>query len=163
MTPTAENTIVRKSVRVPIAIERAFSIFIEQMETWWPATHHIAPHPFQTIIVEPRVGGRWYERDAEGNDCSWGFVRAWDPPHLVTLSWHLQEDWSFDINADHASDIDIRFTSEGSSATLVELTHYNLERHGQNYRDLRDKLDGPGAWVSILEAYAKEVVEEEKA
>lgn len=163
MLPAAEKILVRKSVRVPIPIQQAFSIFIEQMETWWPATHHIAPNPFQTIIVEPRAGGRWYERDAQGNDCSWGFVRAWDPPRLVTLSWHLQEDWSFELDANHASDIDIRFTQEGPSATLVELTHYNLERHGERYLELRDKLDGPGAWVSILDAYAKRAGEEAQA
>lgn len=155
MPQTVEKAVVHKSVRVPVSIESAFSIFIEQMETWWPATHHIAPNPFQTIIVEPRVGGRWYERDAEGNDCSWGFVRAWDPPHLVTLSWHLQQDWSFDLDPEHASDIDIRFRGEGPSDTLVELTHYNLERHGEDYASLREKLEGPGAWISILEAYAK--------
>lgn len=163
MTQTTETIVVRKSVRVALPIERAFSIFIEQMETWWPATHHIAPNPFETIIIEPRPGGRWYERDAQGNDCSWGFVRAWDPPRLVTLSWHLQEDWSFDLKAEHASDIDIRFTQESPSTTLVELTHYNLERHGDNFMQLRDKLDGPGAWVTILEAYAKKAGEEEQA
>jgi hypothetical protein len=64
---------------------------------------------------------------------------------------------------EHASDIDIRFTAEGPSATLVELTHYNLERHGAYVTGLRDKLDGPGAWISILEAYDKRVREEEPA
>lgn len=163
MVPSVEKVLVYKRVRVPIPIALAFSIFIEQMETWWPATHHIAPNPFQAIIVEPRVGGRWYERDAQGNDCNWGFVRAWAPPHLVTLSWHLQEDWTFDVDAEHASEIDIRLTPEGASATLVELTHYNLERHGEKYLELRDKLDGPGAWVSILEAYATRVCREGNA
>lgn len=163
MAPIAENIIVRKSVRVALPIERAFSLFIEQMEAWWPATHHIAPTPFQTIIVEPRIGGRWYERDAQGNDCSWGFVRAWNPPELVTLSWHLQEDWSFDPSAERASDMDIRFTPESASTTLIELTHYNLERHGDKFLELRDKLEGPGAWITILESYAKKAGEEGQA
>ncbi len=155
MPEAAEKLLVRKSVRVSVPIERAFSVFLEQMETWWPATHHIAPQPFQTIIIEPRVGGRWYERDAEGNDCNWGFVRAWDPPRFVTLSWHLQQDWSYDADGEHASDVDLRFTAEGPDSTLVELTHYNLERHGEGYAALREQLDGSGAWGYVLDEYAK--------
>ena len=55
------GAVVRKSVRVQAPIERAFSVFVEQMERWWPATHHIGKTPFEAIFVEPRVGGRWYE------------------------------------------------------------------------------------------------------
>lgn len=151
----AEKAVVRKSVRVPVSIERAFSVFVEQMETWWPATHHLAPHPFQVIVVEPRVGGRWYERDAYGNEGIWGFVRAWDPPHLVTLSWHVQPDWTCDPGFDRASDVDIRFTAEAPSSTLVDLTHYNLERHGESFLEYRDKMDGPGAWMFVIGEYAR--------
>ena len=155
MPEAAEKAVVRKAVRVSAPIERAFSVFVEQMETWWPATHHLAPNPFQVIVVEPRVGGRWYERDADGNEGIWGFVRAWDPPHLVTLSWHVQPDWSCSPDLDRASDVDIRFTAEGSSSTLVELTHYNLERHGEGFEEYREKMDGPGAWTFVLGEYAR--------
>src|SRR5271170_5151359 len=86
MANTVEEAVVRKTVRVQAPIERAFSVFVEQMETWWPATHHIGKTPFEAIFVEPRVGGRWYERNVEGNQCDWGTVLAWDPPHRVTFS-----------------------------------------------------------------------------
>jgi uncharacterized protein YndB with AHSA1/START domain len=86
---TNEEAVVRKSVRVEAPIARAFSVFVEQMETWWPATHHIGKNAFAAIFVEPRVGGRWYERDVEGNLCDWGTVLAWDPPNRVAFSWHI--------------------------------------------------------------------------
>ncbi len=155
MTKTVEEAVVRKSIRVQVPIERAFSVFVEQMEVWWPPAHHIGAKPFQSIFVEPRVGGRWYERDAEGNECNWGQVRAWDPPRLVTFSWHLGPDWKFDPDLAKASDVAIRFTSEGASATLVELEHSGIERHGDGYEQLRVALDGPGAWVDTLAAFAK--------
>jgi hypothetical protein len=41
--------------------------------------------------------------------------------------------------------------------TLVELTHSKLERHGEGYEQLRAVFDGPGAWIHILESYAKRV------
>jgi hypothetical protein len=90
MARTLEEAVVRKSVRVQGSVERAFSIFVEQMETWWPADHHIGKEAFQSIFVEPRVGGRWYERDAKGNECSWGHVLAWEGRPRVTFWWHLR-------------------------------------------------------------------------
>jgi uncharacterized protein YndB with AHSA1/START domain len=154
MSKTVEEAVVRKSIRVQVPIERAFSVFVEQMEMWWPPEHHIGAKPFQSIFVEPRVGGRWYERDAEGNECNWGQVRAWDPPRLVTFSWHLGPGWKFDPDLAKASAVAIRFTSEGASATLIELEHSGLERHGEGYEQLRVALDGPGAWGDTLAAFA---------
>ena len=157
MTEAVEGAVVRKSVRVKVPIEQAFSVFVEQMESWWPSTHHIAPQPFQTIFVEPRPGGRWFERDAQGNECTWGHVLAWSPPNAVTLSWHLQMDWKYDPDPEKASELEIRFMPEGQAVTLVELTHSRLERHGEGYEQMRATLDGPGAWIGILAEYAKRV------
>ena len=160
MSNTVEEAVVRKSVRVQVPIERAFSLFVEQMETWWPATHHIGEKPFETIFVEPRVGGRWYERDVAGNLNDWGTVLAWDPPHRVTFSWHVgpghdQPDWVCDRDVAKASEVEIRFSAEGPATTLVELEHSKLERHGEGYQKLREIFDGPGAWQEILLLFAK--------
>lgn len=157
-----DECVVRKSVVVKAPVERAFSVFVEQMETWWPATHHIGKTPFEAIFVEPMVGGRWYERDVDGKQVDWGKVLAWDPPHRVTLSWHVgpghdSPDWLCDPDPAKASEVEICFTPEGQSATLVVLTHSKLERHGEGYQELRAMFDGPGAWSGILECFAKRV------
>jgi uncharacterized protein YndB with AHSA1/START domain len=155
---------VFKSVRVKAPIQRAWSVFVEQMETWWPATHHIGKTSFEAIFVEPHVGGRWYERNAEGQQCDWGTVLAWEPPRRVTFSWHVgpghdQPDWVCDPDIAKASEVEIRFTEESQGTTLVELTHSKLERHGEGAAQLRDVFDGPGAWAGILEFYSKKVSE----
>jgi uncharacterized protein YndB with AHSA1/START domain len=160
MANTLAEGIVRKSVHVKAPIERAFSVFVEQMETWWPATHHIGKTPFEAIFVEPRVGGRWYERNAEGQQCDWGTVLAWDPPHRVALSWHVgpghdQPDWVCDPDKTKASEVEISFKQEEPGVTFVELVHSKLERHGEGWEQLRAVFDGPGAWVDILALYAK--------
>jgi uncharacterized protein YndB with AHSA1/START domain len=154
MIKTVDGAVVRKSARVQAPIERAFSVFVEQMETWWPAEHHIAAQPFQSIFVEPRAGGRWYERDADGNECEWGRVLVWEPPHRVTLSWHLGPDWEFNPDPAKASEVEIRFTAEAPSTTVVELEHSAIERHGEGYEQLRDLLDGPDAWTLTLARFA---------
>jgi uncharacterized protein YndB with AHSA1/START domain len=163
MASTVEAAVVRKSVRVQASVERAFSVFVEQMETWWPATHHIGSTPFEAIFVEPRVGGRWYERNAKGEICEWGKVLKWDPPHCVAFSWHVgpghgSPEWKFDPDMSKASEVEIRFMAEGLG-TLVELEHSKLERHGEGYEHLRAMFDGPGAWEGILAEFAKKLAE----
>jgi uncharacterized protein YndB with AHSA1/START domain len=163
MASTVEAAVVRKSVRVAASVERAFSVFVEQMETWWPATHHIGGTPFEAIFVEPRVGGRWYERNAKGEICEWGKVLRWEPPHCVAFSWHVgpghdSPDWKFDPDMSKASEVEIRFMADGLG-TLVELEHSKLERHGEGYDQLRTLFDGPGAWAGILAEYAKKFTE----
>ena len=160
MPTSAEEAVVRKAVLVHAGINRAFSVFVEQMETWWPATHHIGSTPFESIFVEPRVGGRWYERSAQGEQCDWGKVIAWDPPHRVTFAWHLgpgddKENWKFDPDPDKASEVEISFIPEGPAATRVTLEHRCLERHGEGYQKLVALFDGPDAWMGILEHFAR--------
>jgi uncharacterized protein YndB with AHSA1/START domain len=155
MSEIAEEAVVRKSLRVQVPVERAFSAFVENMEAWWPAAHHIGANPFQTIFIEPRNGGRWYERDAQGNECDWGRVLAWEPPHKVTYSWHLGPDWKFDPDLAKASEVEIRFTAEALLVTIVELTHSAIERHGGGHERLRAILDSPDAWQTTLAEYAK--------
>ena len=54
-----------------------------------------------------------------------------------------------------SSDVAIRFTSEGPEATLVELKHTGIERHGEGYEQLRAALDSPNAWERTLAEFAK--------
>ena len=167
MGSSVEETVVRKSVLVRATVERAFSVFVEQMETWWPATHHMAKDAFELIVVEPRVGGRWYERDANGVEGDWGTVLLWDPPHLVRLSWHVapsesSEEWKYDPDPQRASEVQIRFVQAANGMTLVELEHSKLERHGGNTQLLRTVFDGPGAWEGMLALFAKKLDERDE-
>jgi hypothetical protein len=159
MTEAAEEAVVRKAVHVKASIERAFSVFVEQMGRWWPASHHLGKTPFETIIIEPRAGGKWYERNAAGERCEWGTVLKWDPPHRATFSWHLGPghggpDWVMDPDPTKASEVEVRFTAEGPGATLVELIHSKLDRHGEGYEELRAIFERPTAWQGVLEFYA---------
>src|ERR1700744_4128608 len=109
---------VFKSVRVKAPLERAWSVFVEQMDSWWPAAHHIGKTPFEAIFIEPRVAGRWYERTAKGELCDWGTVLDWHPPRLVRLSWHVgpghdSPEWVAEMDMAKASEVEIRFTAEG--------------------------------------------------
>jgi len=153
----ARAGVVEKTLSVNVPIARAFAVFTQNMGAWWPATHHIAKQAFAEITVEPRAGGRWFERAADGGECEWGRVVAWEPPHRVVFSWHLQTDWKFDPNPEKASEVEIRFFAEGAEKTRLELEHRGLERHGMGWEQLRAGVDSPGGWSTILEQFAKAV------
>ena len=52
-----EEIAVRKQLRVKCSVDRTFSVYVEQMQRWWPPSHHIASEPFESIFIEPRVDG----------------------------------------------------------------------------------------------------------
>ena len=58
---------VRKSINVAAAPDRAFHVFTEGMSRWWIKSHSINKSPIKEIVIEPRVGGRWYERGEDGS------------------------------------------------------------------------------------------------
>src|SRR3984957_6109844 len=59
---------VRKSVRVKVDVARAFRVFTEEMDSWWPRTHHIGGSPMKRVVVEPRAGGASYTKHKDGNN-----------------------------------------------------------------------------------------------
>ncbi len=119
---------INQSVTVAVPPQRAFELFTGRMGDWWMASHHIAEKPFVAIEIEPRAGGRWYERDADGGTCEWGKVLDWDPPHRVLLAWQLKADFSYD--PDFVTELEIAFAAEGTG-TRVTLTHSDLHKFGE--------------------------------
>lgn len=146
---------IKRSVTVDASPERAFEVFTEGFSRWWPiASHHIGEKMAVEVFIEPGVGGRWFERDADGGECDWGFVTAWEPPHRVVLSWHLTPEYRFDPDPDAASEVEVRFTPQ-DDGTLVELEHRGFERRAAGGAQIRETVSGEGGWTELLQMYAK--------
>ena len=108
---------VRKVVSVKAPAEIAWKMFTEKISTWWPlATHKIGKAKAVDAVIEPRVGGRWYERGDDGSTCDWGCVLAWDPPARLMLSWDINADWQHDPNL--KTEVEVRFIADGKGGTL---------------------------------------------
>ncbi len=154
---TASSTLlVRKSIHVAASPERAFRVFTEQLGSWWPlATHHIGKVDAKDAVIEPRVGGRFFERGVDGSECLWGHVLAWDPPRRVILSWELNADWAHDPSIE--CEVEVTFLAEGDG-TRVELEHRGFESYGEKAEEIRKSVDSPGGWTGILAEYAKRAV-----
>ena len=80
---------LRKVVSVKAPREVAWRVFTERMGSWWPlATHKIGKAKAVDAVIEPRAGGRWYERGDDGSTCDWGRVLSWSPPSRRRV-WRL--------------------------------------------------------------------------
>lgn len=131
---------------------RAFDFFTAHMTRWWRADHHIGHAALQSIVLEPRVGGRWYEVGVDGSTCEWGKVLAWEPPARFVLAWQLDQDWRYD--ADLITELEVRFVPEGTG-TRVELEHRNIDRFGDKAGKVREALDSAEGWLGALLAFSQ--------
>src|SRR4029453_8370649 len=140
------------SVRVPPIV--AWGGFTEKMGTWGPlATHKIGKGKGVGRVIEPRVGGRWYERGEDGSTCDWGRVLAWEPPSRLMLSWGISADWQYDPNL--KTEVEIRFIAEGKDGTPAELEHRSLDRYGERRDQMRGIFDSEGGWSGLLASFAR--------
>jgi uncharacterized protein YndB with AHSA1/START domain len=149
----ATDEAVRREITVAAPPERAFSVFAERFDAWWPRTHHIGAAEMEEAIIEPRAGGRWYERGVDGSECDWGEVLAYDPPRRLLLSWHLNGEWAYDPDPAHASEVEVTFTPAGGG-TRVVLVHRGFERTGATGDALRRGVSAEGGWGGLLGLYA---------
>lgn len=122
---------------------------------WWPHEHHLGNADLLDVIIEPRVGGRWYECTADGAECDWGRVLFWEPPRRLVLAWHLKPTWD-GVDPDRASTVEITFEAVGGG-TDVQLQHRDLDHHGDQWRQMFDGVAGPNGWGSILDSYRNAV------
>jgi uncharacterized protein YndB with AHSA1/START domain len=143
---------VKKSVVVKADVERSFSAFTSRIGKWWPRTHSIGSTPLADVIIEPRVGGRWYERSGDGSECEWGKVLAWDPPGSLILAWQLDGDWKY--NPSLVLEVEVTFTALEAGVTRVDLEHRNLERYGDRAAEVREKIGSDRGWLGILRSFA---------
>jgi uncharacterized protein YndB with AHSA1/START domain len=144
---------VRKVVTVKAPPAVAWRVFTEQMGTWWPlAVYKIGKANAVDAVIEPRVGGRWYERGDDGSTCDWGCVLAWEPPSRLVLSWDISADWQPDPTL--KTEIEVRFIAEGDGSTRVELEHRHLDRYGPRRDEMRAIFDKEGDWGRLLQMFA---------
>jgi len=149
---------LRKVLRVAAPQALAWRVFTEQMGAWWPlATHKIGKVDAVDAVIEPHVGGRWYERGVDGSTCQWGSVLAWEPPARLVLSWDITADWQYDATL--KTEVEIRFIAEGADATRVDLVHRKLDRYGARRDEMRGIFDTEGGWGGLLAAFAARAAE----
>jgi hypothetical protein len=143
---------VRRSIEVAVGRERAFEVFTAGMGRWWPRDKSIGSSPQADAVLEPRAGGRWYERGEDGSETEWGRVLAWEPPGRLLLAWQIGADWRYDPGLE--TEVEVVFRELGPKRTRVELEHRKLEAFGDKAETMREMFEQPKAWESVIAAYA---------
>lgn len=154
MSKRAADTTVRHSILVEAPIERAFKVFTEEFGKFKPAEHNLLRAPIVETVFERKVGGHIYDRAADGSECRWARVLAYDPPSRVLLSWDISPQWQVETDPERASEWEVRFTAETPNRTRVEIEHRHLERHGDGWEGVRDGVAGDQGWPLYLRRFA---------
>jgi uncharacterized protein YndB with AHSA1/START domain len=145
---------VCKKLTVNAPQDVAWRVFTAQLGSWWPlSSYKIGNVDAVDAVIEPRVGGRWYERGGDGSTCDWGSVLVWEPPSRLVLSWDIGADWRYDASL--KTEIEVRFIPEREGVTRVELEHRHLDRYGEHRDRMRAIFDKEGDWGRILQMFAR--------
>jgi uncharacterized protein YndB with AHSA1/START domain len=141
---------VRKSIRVQASQAHAFDVFTSGLDRWWPRRASIGASPMKSMTLEPFLGGCWIETGEDGSQVTVGKVLLWEPPSRFAVSWEINRHWKPD--PDVRSEVEVRFTAEGPSTTLVELEHRKFEQMGAEAGASMRK-DVEGGWPGMLELF----------
>jgi hypothetical protein len=135
--------------RIEVACDQktAFTIFVEQMGSWWPLAKRSMSmhqgHPPKGLRTNPRAGGQIIETAHDGVEHVWGSFRRFEPYGFVSVDFHMG------LPAENASLVEVRFTPVSDTHTDVELTQSNFEAFGDMAEMMRRGY-GSG-WVLIFE------------
>jgi uncharacterized protein YndB with AHSA1/START domain len=130
--------------------EHAFEVWTRRISQWWPHSHSRSGDPDLVVAIEPRVGGRLFERTPSGVEHEWGEVVEWSPPSRLTYLWHIYGDRS------DATEVEISFVPD-DGATMVTIVHRGWDRLGPRGDELRKR--NQQGWAGLLPKYKRTCLE----
>jgi uncharacterized protein YndB with AHSA1/START domain len=151
MTDSA-TTVIREIV-VPVPIDVAFAGFTGRFGDFKPPEHNLLGGPIAETVFEPHVGGAIVDRGADGSECRWARILAYDPPARVIFSWDIGPTWQLETDHANTSEVEVRFVAEAPDRTRVELEHRHLDRHGPGWEGVRGGIADAQGWTLYLERY----------
>jgi uncharacterized protein YndB with AHSA1/START domain len=139
---------------VPAPADRAFAVFVDEFDRWWPRDYTWGKDKLATIGIEPKMGGRCFETLKDGSEQVWGKVLAFDRPNHIVLAWQIDPDRTPVDGDGAASRVDVRFSPDGPDKTNVLLVHRDFFRHQGDWEKYRAEMASKKGWPAIMAAYA---------
>lgn len=131
---------IEQEVVIATSRERAWDCLLD-VDAWW--TFRLGGAT-STRVLEPRLGGRFYERFAGGEDGAlWGTVRRLERPELVCLEGLLG------MNGPVMSAYEFHLETRGSK-TALRLTHEVFGLLDPAWQASHEK-----GWTTLLTAFAE--------
>lgn len=146
---------VRCHVVVSLDPASAFEKFRHDVARWWPREYTYSGEAMEDFFLEGRKGGVMWERGPEGFRIDIARVMRWMPPEKMILRWHIAPNHSPEPDPAHASEVEIRFESNGSGGTRIELEHRNFSNHGTGSDEYSSRMASDTGWSFILKRFAE--------
>jgi uncharacterized protein YndB with AHSA1/START domain len=129
---------IRKSIWVERSTEASFKLFCEDIAEWWRRGFAEG----SKLLLDRRVGGRFFERRPDGTEYEIGRVTAYEPPSVVAFTFRAPS-W------EQATQVEIRFSPE-RGGTRINLEHGGWEQNPK-LAEYRNNYDS--GWQTILGNY----------
>jgi DNA-binding transcriptional ArsR family regulator len=99
---------IETELRFRATPERVYEVLVNRSSEWFPATY--GEDRVKAIVLEPRVGGAYYEDWGDGRGHLYGVVSRFDPPRAVAYRGRLDMGTILDT--------EYTLTSEGEETVL---------------------------------------------
>jgi hypothetical protein len=138
--------------------ERAFAVFVDEFDRWWPRDYTWGKDKLAEIGIEPKIGGKCFERTTDGALAVWGTVLSIQRPSHIVIAWQVKADRTAEPDERTASRIDVRFVAvEGEGVSDVVVVHRDFPRHGDGWEAYRTRMASKEGWPRLIQLYAKAV------
>jgi uncharacterized protein YndB with AHSA1/START domain len=138
---------LRFSYEIDCPVEHAFEVWTTRMSAWWPKGHSASGDPDTLVVLEPRLGGRIFERTPDGAEIDWGEITLWSPPTRLAYQWHIARDRS------DATDVELTFIDAGDGRTRLDIVHGGWERLGAAGPAWRDA--NTNGWDALIPRFVE--------
>lgn len=150
----SDQSTIHRTVTLPVPPDAAFQLFTERLGDIKPREHNLLGSPIVETVLEPVVGGGIIDRGADGSECRWGRVLAFNAPDRLAFSWDIGPTWQIETDPERVSRVEIRFLADGSGGTRVELEHSDIDKHGPGWESVHAGVDDAQGWTLYLERFA---------
>ena len=130
-----------KSVLLRLAPDRAFSLFTEQISSWWPPDRRHTNDSNSTLYLEST--GRFFERARDGREVDLGRVVEWRAPERIVLDFYIA------TGPAHPTKVEVTFAPE-AEGTRVTVIHAPKPESEDLWEDRAPRYER--AWASVLAA-----------
>jgi len=133
---------VVKTIEVPLTPRKAFELFTSGIGRWWPfESHSVYGSEAVSLEFQARVGGQLIESGPGGQQSVWGTVDGFDPPNMVSFTWHPGRE---PTNPTHVT---VSFAPV-TGGTRVVLLHEGWERLGDRAAEARANYNN--GWEAVF-------------
>jgi hypothetical protein len=146
--PVGPAPVVR-TIAINCSRAHAYATFTARIGEWWPRAFSASGPDLADVVIEPHVGGRVYEISKNGDEFTWGAVKAIQDGTAITIVWTLG------VHAPDPTEVDLRFAGDitGDLADGDLVADVTLRHSGFVSADDQGRFDSDDGWSEVLAAY----------